>query len=302
MKAIILAAGMGTRLGKYTENLPKGMLSFAGKSLIERQIETLRACGINEIIIVKGYMPEKIDFAGVKYYENKDFANTNMVASLFCAEEEMDDEILVCYSDILYEKRVIELILKSKAEIGVAVDADYWDYWKARLDNPIEDVESLVVENGKIVELGETRCSLDKAKVRYVGLIKFSKKGVEALKKVYHKNKEKFFDKDEPWLRSKSFKKAYMTCMLQALVNEGYDVDPITIKHGWIEFDTVEDYEKYNNWIKDGSLKRFIRLEDEKNPELSVESVEAIEKARERIKKGKFVTEAKAKKRLGCDV
>ena len=219
MKAIILAAGEGKRLSKYTKDLPKCMLEFDGKPLIERQVETLRACGINNIVIVKGYMPEKINIPGVKYYINEDYANTNMVETLMCAEEEMDDEIIVCYGDILYEKSVIKKILASNVDIGVTVDEDYWEYWKLRMGKPEEDIESLVIdEEGKIIELGDTNCTLDKAKVRYVGLIKFSKKGVEALKKVYHENKEKYFDKEEPWLRSKSFKKAYMTCMLQALI------------------------------------------------------------------------------------
>jgi len=262
IKAIILAAGKGTRLKKYTENLPKCMLSFKGKSLIERQIETLRACGINDIIIVKGFMSEKIQIPGIKYYINEDFENTNMVETLFQAEPEMDDEILVCYSDILYEKKVIEKILQSEADIGVTIDADYWDYWKARLDEPEKDTESLVIEEGRIIELGDTNCSQDKAKVRYVGLIKFSKKGVEALKKVYHENKEKYYDSDESWLRSKSFKKAYMTCMLQALINEGYKVEPIIINRGWMEFDTEEDYEKADQWLKTGFIKNFIDLEN----------------------------------------
>jgi L-glutamine-phosphate cytidylyltransferase len=257
MKAIILAAGMGTRLGKYTENLPKCMLEFNGKTLIERQVDTLRECGIIDIVIVKGYMPDKINISGVKYYVNEDFANTNMVETLFCAEDELDDEILVCYADIIYEKKVLEKIIVNKSDIGVTVDEDYWDYWDARLDEPKEDTESLVIEEGKIIELGDTECDMDKAKERYVGLIKFSKKGIEALKKVYHENKGKYFDKYEPWLRSKSFKKAYMTCMLQAIINSGFIVEPIFIKQGWLEFDTEDDYERYNQWHKEGSLGRF---------------------------------------------
>ena len=54
-----------------------------------------------------------------------------------------------------------------------------------------------------------------------MGLINFSKKGLEILKKVYYENKKKYFDKNTHWLDSKSFKKAYMTSMLQAIINEG---------------------------------------------------------------------------------
>jgi len=260
MKAIILAAGMGTRLGKYTENLPKGMLNFADKPLIERQVETLRSCGITDISIVTGYMPDKINIQNIKYYHNQDYDKTNMVSSLFCAEKELNDDILVCYADILYEKKVIKKILSSKADIGITADDSYWDYWQSRLDNPQEDVESFVIKNNKVVELGIPRCSLDKAKVRYVGLIKFSKKGVEALKKVFHENKDKYWDKNEPWLNSKSFKKAYMTDILQSLINANYEVKPIIISKGWMEFDTVEDYEKAIKWLKENNLNRFYNL------------------------------------------
>lgn len=70
MKAVILAAGQGTRLKKYTENLPKGMLEFAGKTIIERQIETYQKCGITDIIVVRGFAADKITYPDVKYYEN----------------------------------------------------------------------------------------------------------------------------------------------------------------------------------------------------------------------------------------
>jgi len=262
MKAIILAAGEGKRLGKYTRNLPKCMLEFNGKPLIQRQVETLRACGIENIIIVKGYMADKIKIHGVKNYINEDFAETNMVDTLFTAEEELNDDVLVCYSDILYEKRVIKEALKIKADVGVVVDLDYWDYWKARLGRPEEDMESMVIDrDGKIVELGSPKCCKENAKARYVGIIKFSKKGIEALKKAYHKNKNKFFDKEQAWLNSKSFKKAYMTDILQALINEGHNAHPIKISRGWLEFDTVKDYDNYSNWLREGTMKRFFEMD-----------------------------------------
>ena len=87
MKAIILAAGEGTRLKKYTERMPKGMLSFAGKTLIQRQITNFIEAGIKKIIVVTGFMPETIGYTDVKYYHNDSYQSTNMVESLFCAEK-----------------------------------------------------------------------------------------------------------------------------------------------------------------------------------------------------------------------
>ena len=260
MKAIILAAGKGTRLGKYTKNLPKCMLKFNGKSLLQAQIGTLISCGIKEIIVVKGYMKNKIKIKNVKYYANEDYENTNMVETLMCAEREMGNEILICYGDILYEKRIIKKILEDKSDIGVVVDSDYWDYWKARLGNPEKDAESLLIKNRKIIELGTPTSKKEDIKVRYVGLIKLSKKGTGIFKKIYHENRKKYFDKDAQWMNSKSFKKAYMTCMLNAIIKAGYAIKPIIVQHGWLEFDTNEDFEKYNLWLKKGSLGRFINL------------------------------------------
>ena len=191
MKAIILAAGMGTRLDKYTKDLPKCMLNFNGKTLIERQVETLRACGINEIVIVTGYMGNKIKIKNIKYYHNANYANTNMVASLLCAEKEFDDDVLVCYGDIIYEKRIAKQVIEAPVDIGVAVDIDYLKYWKARLGNWQKDIESFVIgKDGSIAEIGVPNCSLEEAKFRYVGLIKFSKKGIAILKKLYNKNRK----------------------------------------------------------------------------------------------------------------
>ena len=97
MKAVILAAGQGTRLNKYTKGLPKGMLSFMGKTVIGRQIELYRSCGIDDIIIVRGYERDKIKYEGIKYYDNVRYADTNMVESLMTAEEEFDTDIIIIY-------------------------------------------------------------------------------------------------------------------------------------------------------------------------------------------------------------
>ncbi len=262
MKAIILAAGKGTRLGKYTEDLPKCMLNFGGKTLIQRQVETLKACGINDISIVKGFKAEKIRIAETKHYLNDDFENTNMVASLFCAEHEIDDEVLICYGDIIYEKRLIEDILESKADIGITVDEDYLEYWKARMENWQDDLETLKVENALIKEVGQKTNDSDSAKLRYIGLIKLSKRGAEILKKIFYENKEKYWDSSDRWMNSKSFKLAYMTDLIQAIINAGYEVEPIRVKKGWMEFDNVEDYEKATKWREEDSLGRFINLDN----------------------------------------
>lgn len=251
MKAIILAAGRGTRMGKYTENLPKGMLVFEGKTLIERQLETLRQAGIKDIAIATGYESKKINYPNVKYFHNENFATTNMVETLMCADEFLDDDVLIAYSDILYTKELVELCFKANCEIGVAVDSDWKKLWKLRYNSCECDLESMQVKDGMIMELGkevETSAGLD---YRYIGLLKFTKTGLKALKNIYHSRKEK----NTAWPQSrKPFELGYMTDIISEIIKEGYKVEAIVSKGNWLEFDTNEDYEVISKYKSEGII------------------------------------------------
>jgi len=86
-KALIIAAGLGSRLKKHTENLPKCMLDFGGKTLLERQLEVYKKCKITDVSLIRGYKKEKINYKGIKYFENTDFRNNNILNSIFYAED-----------------------------------------------------------------------------------------------------------------------------------------------------------------------------------------------------------------------
>lgn len=260
MKAIILAAGQGTRLKKYTENLPKGMLEFDGKTIIERQIETYRKCGITDIIVVRGFAADKITYPGVTYYENADYANTNMVESLMAAKQEFDEDIIVSYSDILFEESMLRGMMESREDFAVAVDDNWQEYWSARYGKVDFDTESLSLdENDNITELGLEAPKLEDIDARYIGLLRFSKEGLKKVLEILDRDYEIYQDK--PWKQSgKTIRKAYMTDLLQAVIESGNSVKAVRFNNGWIEFDTNEDYETAIKWIDAGILNRFIRL------------------------------------------
>lgn len=260
MKAIILAAGQGTRLKKYTENLPKGMLSFMGQTIIERQIALYRQCGIENIIVVRGFAADKISYKGVTYYTNEDYANTNMVESLMAAKTEFNDDIIVSYSDILFEEQMLKAMMKSEADFAVAVDDDWMAYWKKRYGKVDFDTESLALDKeNNIVELGLESPKLEDIDARYVGLLKFSKAGLEHIQEIM---KQAYADfEDKPWQQSgKTVRKAYMTDLLQAVIESGKAVKAERFHNGWIEFDTNEDYENACSWVEDGSIAEVIHL------------------------------------------
>lgn len=260
MKAIILAAGQGTRLKKYTENLPKGMLSFIGKTLIERQIEIYRSCGIEDIIIVTGFAAEKIDYKDVTYYHNYKFEETNMVESLMTAKNEFDEDLIVSYSDIIFEKQMLEEMIKEESDFACAVDDNWKTYWQLRYQRVDFDTESLSIDGeNNIIELGLENPPIENIDARYIGLLKFSKYGLSVITKIMNDAYRNY--KDIPWQQSgKTVKKAYMTDLLNALITSGRKVRAVHFQNGWIEFDTNEDYENALKWVENGLIKKIINL------------------------------------------
>lgn len=260
MKAIILAAGQGTRLKKYTENLPKGMLNFDGQTIIQRQIDLYHKCGINNVIVIRGFAGDKIPYSGVKYYTNKNYMNTNMVESLMIAKREFDEDILVSYSDILFEKRLLSAMIDVKADYAVSVDDNWKEYWTLRYGKIDFDTESLSIDKkGNIIELGLENPPIESIDARYIGLLKFSKRGLTYIKEIMEEAYKNY--ENRPWQQSgKTVRKAYMTDLLNAIIQYGKSVVAVRFNGGWIEFDTNEDYENAIKWLNNGSLKRIISI------------------------------------------
>ena len=120
MRAVVLAAGEGTRLRPLTADRPKCLVELGGRSLLERQIAVLRAAGISDITVVGGYRADQLRGQTWQVVRNEDYATTNMVATLFCARDtwSSDTDLVVCYGDIVYEQRVLRTLLASRAPIG----------------------------------------------------------------------------------------------------------------------------------------------------------------------------------------
>ena len=260
MKAIILAAGQGTRLKKYTENLPKGMLNFMGQTVIERQLNLYRACGIQDVIIVRGFAADKINYSDVKYYNNEKYAETNMVESLMAAKVEFDDDIILSYSDILFDQTMLEQMITATGDFCVAVDDDWKEYWQARYGQVDFDTESLSIgENNNIVSLGLESPALETIDSRYIGLLKFSQRGLQVIQNILEQNYAEYENK--PWQQSgKTIRKAYMTDLLNAMIEAGENVKAVRFNNGWVEFDTNEDYEKACEWVETGLIKKFLNI------------------------------------------
>lgn len=259
MKAIILAAGMGNRFGKYTEGRPKCLLEVGGISILERQIRTFRRLGINDIVVIKGFAADQINFEGVRYYIDEKHCY-NMVYTLFCAEPELEGDIIISYADILFEDQVLKTLIDTPScDVAVIVDTLWEEYYRERFEKPFEEAESLVCdENGYILNIGEARPEPVNVQGQYIGLIRLSGTGSEIFRSEYNLAKTEFWDKI--WLRGRLFQKIYMTDFLQALIDQGIIANAVPIQHGWLEFDNVTDYEKTLTWFTNGTIGRFCSI------------------------------------------
>ncbi len=235
MKAIILAAGMGSRLRPLTDDKPKCLVELDKISLLDRQLEVLKGAGISNVHVIGGYLGHMLKRPNVTLHMNENYESTNMVETLFCAEEVLQgtQDIIVSYGDIVYEPRVLQKLISSEAEVSVAADLDWLRYWYERMPNPLVDVETFVVdESDRIIELGQRPESLDVIEGQFMGLIKFRSDSLPKLRKAWldarHQNR--------PLASSMP-----MTDFLQMLIDRDWDVRASFVSGGWAEVDSVQD-------------------------------------------------------------
>jgi L-glutamine-phosphate cytidylyltransferase len=243
IKCLIVAAGLGSRLKGHTEHNPKCMLDFGGKTLLQRQLSSYKDNGIEDISLIRGYKKNKIKYAGIKYFDNDDYKENNILNSIFYGEEVINGNIIISYSDILFEPFVVKRVLESDHDVSVVVDIDWRDYYIGREEHPLSEAENVIFNsNNEVVKIGKIASEKEEVHGEFIGMIKLNQRGCEIFKQNFHRVKKLFWNK--PFQRAKIFQKAYLTDMIQELVDIGIKVHCVIIERGWKEIDTVEDYRK----------------------------------------------------------
>ena len=149
---LILAAGQGKRLRPLTDNIPKCMVKYKNKPIIDHILKAAKCCGIEEIAIVTGYkknvLEEYLKKTKISFYTNNKFDSTNMVNTLFCAKEFMNDDLIISYADIVYSDLILKKLIQFKDDFGIIVDRKWKELWLKRMFNPLDDAETLKIKNG----------------------------------------------------------------------------------------------------------------------------------------------------------
>lgn len=182
MKAILLAAGRGSRLGSLTDEKPKALVQLNGLPLVRRAVDTLRAGGISQVGIVGGYKAEMLAPFADRMFINAEWNTTGIFQSLRCARDWLDAEpCLVSYGDIFYSPRLVSAMIKSTQEVDLAYDPNAVALWKHRFANPLDDMERFSVAEDRITVIGGTAATVQDIEGQYMGLFRLTPRSWQLL-------------------------------------------------------------------------------------------------------------------------
>jgi phosphoenolpyruvate phosphomutase len=250
-RAVILAAGFDERLMPLVTDKPKAMLEVKGKSILERQVEALQQTGVRHIAVVRGYKKERIALPGVKIYDNDAFEESGEIESLLRAGAELSGAVVVLYGDILFDRGILERLLRSGDDITIVCDRSWPDTRGSReaadadlvVESPRPRRPRRFLEDEQVVRVAEIGARLDpaRASAEFIGMAKLSARGCQILGEVH---RELAARGDGPVHESPSLRKATLTDLLHEVIVRGHPVTSVGVYQGWLEVDTFADYQK----------------------------------------------------------
>ncbi|MBI4241887.1 MAG: isocitrate lyase/phosphoenolpyruvate mutase family protein [Candidatus Rokubacteria bacterium] len=253
VRAVIIAAGSGKSLLPLTQDRPTCLLEIKGRTILERQLETLRACGIYDVVVVRGYRKEKLQLPGLRYYDNDRYDETGELYSLFAAEPELQGRLLFLYADILFDQAVLEKLLRSKADVAIAVDRSWLDHRERLL--PLSKPMDLVVTRNApqphhrflpsedmdtVLRVGQW-VPPEEANGEFIGMALFSERGCHRLREIWGRLRTTSVG---PFHEADALERGSFTDLLQELIDQDEPVSCVNVYKGWLEVDTFEDYQR----------------------------------------------------------
>ncbi|MBN2788884.1 MAG: phosphocholine cytidylyltransferase family protein [Candidatus Delongbacteria bacterium] len=243
MRAIIIAAGKGTRLYPLTKNTPKSLLEIGnGITMLESQLHSLKENNIKDVTIIVGYRAEQIE-AKIKKYQDDFNINTvfnpfydcsNNLISVWMARHWMKDEFITINGDDIFKPSVIENLLKSESNITMVIDE------KEKYD---EDDMKVVHSDGLVQQVSK-KISMEEVNGESVGIIKFSGRGPQI-----------YVDTLEEMVRDESNRDVFYLKAIQQIIDKGYPVNySKCMENDWSELDFHPDLVMIKQYLRRSNL------------------------------------------------
>ena len=233
MKAIILAAGMASRLRPLTLTTPKSLLKVGERSLLQRSMDALIANGVTEFCIVTGYLHEMIeDFVRKQYADsiqvtfiyNKVYETTNNIYSLWLARPFAEgQEVLLLDSDLLYDPQIVTRVLATDAPNVLTL---------IRHELGEEEMKVVTDAQGSIKEISKT-CNPADAAGESLGIEKMGKEYTKAL-----------YRELESMMNDEHLENVFYERAFERLIPQGHTYQVLDVTELFsCELDTIEDFE-----------------------------------------------------------
>ena len=249
-RAIIVAAGRGRRLGENTAEIPKCMVRVNGQPILHWQLQAFAAAGIRDVIIVRGYLGDRIDAGefSARFVDNPEWERNNILASLMYAAGEFSGGFFFSYCDIVYAPSVVARLAaaaQSPAAASLIIDRRWADAYHGRTLHPVSEAELAAVESvgpaqeSRVIQVGKGAVAAVQAEGEFIGLAHFSPAGATSLGKTWQDALAGGLD--APFGRAKALRQAYLTDALNAMAGAGKRLAPVFIDGEWREIDTQQD-------------------------------------------------------------
>lgn len=232
IKAVILAAGMGSRIRPLIDNCPKSLLKVGGKTILEMMISHLQDCGISDVVFVLGYLQEqikdfvRINFPNLKFHfvSNQRYAETNTGFSLLLARDFIDEFTFVKFdADLVFDIEILKKLIECKYANCLCIDKD------TNLET--EEIKVIIDDQDRVIKVSKTVNPGDAAG-ESIGIEKISSETAKLL-----------FAELEVMMTDEQNHQAYYESAYERLIEKNVPFYALDISGSkWTEIDTKEDF------------------------------------------------------------
>ncbi len=263
VQAVIPAAGphrISSDPDPILNSKPVCMLDLGGKSLIDRQMHTLRSCEVSDIYVVSGSPEDLICPEGATLLNNPDYQKSGVCRTVVAARDKIKSGVVIVYSDIIFDRSILERLMKSPHVVTLVIDKAYRTLPKRdkKLDLVYAQDESSTHQDRKlgadafkpIHKLGRQQPPAQ-ANYEFVGMLHVSEKGWKKLVEYWDRACVEF--KDKKFYEASNAQQADLNDLIQYMIDSGEPVYGLEVEHGWSEIHSAKDVERVSRHFRESA-------------------------------------------------
>jgi choline kinase len=256
MRAIVIGAGRGSRLGRETDVVPKALVSVMGRPMLDWILAALQEAGFarKDVLFIGGYKAEVVQarYPDLSFVINREWERNNVLASLLCARAELTDGFVSTYADIVYRGSTAKRLAAAPHDKVLVCDTDWRRRYLDRSLHPESDGEKMRARGEQVVEVSR-RIASESASGEFIGVAKFSPAGASELLAAYDRAQALFAASGQPWREGRTFERAYLIDLVQWMIESGSTFHRVDTHGGYMEIDTGEDLACAEKWWREST-------------------------------------------------